>query len=354
MRPPIGDYRTPIAPLYFRHESSLSHETGSHPEGPGRIPAIERELERRAWLGYERREAPRVDMEALTAVHPRRYVDSIRAVSEAGGGAFDPDTVASAGSYDAALHAAGGACAMVEALVGGEASVGFCGLRPPGHHAEPDVAMGFCLFNNVAVAVRHALDSLGLERLFILDWDVHHGNGTNDIFHSDPRVLFASIHQWPLYPGTGPLTDVGSGAGEGYTVNLPVPPGSGEDLWLSLVEHLVTPVALDFRPQLVLVSAGFDAHRADPLAECLLEVESFEQMALHVHAVAGALGVPCGAVLEGGYDLGALAKSTAATLGALAGGGEPRSVEPHPLAARAARTVAAHWPAAELPATSSA
>jgi acetoin utilization deacetylase AcuC-like enzyme len=293
-------------------------------------------------------------MDALVAVHPRAYVESIRAVSEAGGGSFDPDTVASAGSYEAALHAAGGACAMVEALAGGEARVGFCGLRPPGHHAEPEVAMGFCLFNNVAIAARHALDSLGLERVFVLDWDVHHGNGTNDVFHSNPHVLFASIHQWPLYPGTGPLTDAGSGAGRGYTVNLPVPPGSGEDVWLSLVEHVAVPVALAFEPELVLVSAGFDAHRADPLAECTLEVESFAQMALRVRALGERLGAPVGAVLEGGYDLTALAGSTAATLEALAHGGAERSLEPHPLAVRAARAVAEHWPAAALPATSSA
>jgi acetoin utilization deacetylase AcuC-like enzyme len=280
----------------------------------------------------------------LTAIHPRAYVDSIRSVSEAGGGAFDPDTIASAGSYQAALHAAGGAVAMVEALTAGEARVGFCGLRPPGHHAEPTVAMGFCLFNNVAVAARHALDSLGLERVLVLDWDVHHGNGTNDVFHSDPRVLFASVHQWPLYPGTGPLDDVGSGAGEGYTVNLPVPPGSGEDVWLALVEHVVEPAARAFEPQLVLVSAGFDAHRDDPLADCRLEVGSFVQLALRVRRLADDLGAPVGAVLEGGYDLDALARSCAAALGALADGGEPRSVERHELAARAAGRLGAYWP----------
>ena len=205
-------------------------------------------------------------MERLTAVHPAGYVEEIRTVSEAGGGSFDPDTVASAGSYEAALHAAGGACAMVEALAGGEASVAFSALRPPGHHAEPRVAMGFCLFNNVAVAARHALDTLGLERVFILDWDVHHGNGTNDVFHDSREVLFASIHQSPLYPGTGPLRDVGEGPGEGYSINLPVPPGSGDDVWLAMVEHVVVPAARAFKPQLVLVSAGFDAHRDDPLA----------------------------------------------------------------------------------------
>jgi acetoin utilization deacetylase AcuC-like enzyme len=287
-------------------------------------------------------------MDALTAVHPPAYVDSIRAVSEAGGGAFDPDTVASAGSYQAALHAAGGACAMAEALVAGEAAIGFCGLRPPGHHAEPSTAMGFCLFNNVAVAARHALDSLGLERVFVLDWDVHHGNGTNDIFHSDPRVLFASIHQWPLYPGTGALTDIGSGDGEGYSINLPVPPGSGDDVWLSLVEHVVVPIARAFEPQLVLISAGFDAHRDDPLADCRLDADSFAQMSLQARALADALGAPVGGVLEGGYDLAALAASTAASLSALAGDGSPRPVERHALADRAAALLAARWPAAGL------
>jgi acetoin utilization deacetylase AcuC-like enzyme len=292
-------------------------------------------------------------MDALTAVHPPDYVASIEAVSAAGGGAFDPDTVASAGSYEAALHAAGGACAMVEALLSGEATVGFCGLRPPGHHAEPAVAMGFCLFNNVAVAARHALDSLGVERVFVLDWDVHHGNGTNDIFHADPRVLFASIHQWPLYPGTGPLSDVGSGPGEGYTINLPVDPGSGEDVWLSLVEHVLAPIALAYEPQLVLVSAGFDAHRDDPLADCRLDVDSFAQMALQVRGLADRLAVPLGAVLEGGYDLSALARSCAATLEAFAAGGSPRSVERHALAGQAADRLAAHWPLPEVPPTSS-
>ena len=318
---PTWHYRTGIAaPLYFRHESSLRHDTGPHPEGAGRIPAIEGELERRDWLGYEVREAPAVGMEQLCAVHPRAYVDEVRAMSERGGGSFDPDTVASPDSYDAALHAAGGACGMVEALLGGEAGVGFSGMRPPGHHALPDVAMGFCLFANVAIAARHALDSLGLERVFVLDWDVHHGNGTNDIFLSSPEVLFASIHQSPLYPGTGPLREVGTGDGEGYTINLPVPPGSGDAEWLSLVEHVVLPAARAFSPEIVLVSAGFDAHRADPLASCQLEASSFAFMARQMRGLADSLGVPVGAVLEGGYDLGALARSSVAVLSTLLGG----------------------------------
>jgi acetoin utilization deacetylase AcuC-like enzyme len=303
-------------------------------------------MERRDWLGYERREAPAVDLKVLRAVHPATYIDEIRFMSERGGGAFDPDTVASEGSYDAALHAAGGACAMVDALVGGEASVGFSGLRPPGHHAEPRVAMGFCLFNSVAVAARHALDSLGLERVLIFDWDVHHGNGTNDIFSASRDVLFASIHQYPWYPGTGPLTDVGSGEGEGYSLNLPVPSGSGDDIWLSLVEHVVVPAALSFQPQLVLVSAGFDAHRDDPLGMCRLSAESFARMARWVRSLADRVGAPVGAVLEGGYDLPALASSCAASLEAFRDGGDPESVDPHPLALEAAEVLGRWW---ELP-----
>jgi acetoin utilization deacetylase AcuC-like enzyme len=332
------------APLYFRHHSSLEHDTGDHPEGPGRIPAIEEEMEARDWLGYERREAPAVPMDALHAVHPEHYVEQIRTVSAGGGGAFDADTLASAGSYDAALHAAGGACAMVEALLAGEASAAFCGLRPPGHHAEPELAMGFCLFNSIAVAARHALDSLELDRVLVFDWDVHHGNGTNDIFHASDEVLFASIHQSPLYPGTGPLNDVGSDLGEGHSLNLPVPPGSEEETWLALVEHVIVPAAHAYEPQLILVSAGFDAHRADPLANCELDEESFAQMALHVRALGEELGAPVGLVLEGGYDLDALSRSVAATLAAMAEGGTARSVEPDEVAAHAAGFLSRWWP----------
>jgi acetoin utilization deacetylase AcuC-like enzyme len=335
------------APLYFRSDSSLEHETGPHPEGPGRIPAIERELESRDWLGYERRDAPRVDPGVLTAVHPQTYVDSVREMSERGGGAFDPDTIASTGTYEAALHAAGGACSMVDALVSGEAPTGFCGLRPPGHHAEEARAMGFCFFNNVAVAAQHALDAHGLERVFILDWDVHHGNGTNDIFYGRSDVLFASIHQWPLYPGTGQLCDVGIAEAGGYTMNLAVPGGSGDATWLPLVEHVVIPAARAYDPQLILVSAGFDAHRDDPLATCRLVEESFAAMARWVVSLAGELGVPFGAVLEGGYDLGALARSVAATLEVFGSGDSAvESVEPDAITQQAQSHFARWWPVA--------
>jgi len=336
------------AVAYFRHDSSLAHDTGAHPERADRIRAIEAALDRREWAGVEAREAPRVPRETLLAVHPRDYVRSIEVASLRGGGALDLDTVVSEGSYEAAMHAAGGAVAMVDLLVGeGAGHAAFCGLRPPGHHAEPERAMGFCLFNNMAVAARHAQDAHGIERVLILDWDVHHGNGTDDIFSSDPGVLFVSIHQWPLYPGTGAASDVGSGAGEGWTVNLPVPPGSGDETFVSHVEHLVAPLARAWRPELVLLSAGYDAHRDDPLADCQVTDAGYAAMAATARRVADEVAAPIGTVLEGGYELGALARSVLATLDAL-GADSPAAVESlplHPLTAEARDRAARYWPA---------
>ena len=306
-------------PVYFSHPSSLEHDTGyGHPERADRIRAIEAELERRDWLGFERREAPEVELERLLAVHPMDYVEAVREIS-ARAGAFDLDTPTSEGSWAAALHAAGGACALVEALVAGGERVGFSALRPPGHHAERARAMGFCLFANVAVAARHAIDELGAARVLILDWDVHHGNGTNAIFRESPEVLFASIHQYPFYPGTGALSDAGSGPGEGHSINLPVPARSGEDEFCGLVEHVVLPAARRFDPDLVLVSAGFDAHRDDPVGGCTLATASYAELTRQ----ALTLGKPVGYVLEGGYDLDSLAGSVAASMEALAAGGSP-------------------------------
>ena len=281
----------------------------------------------------------------MTAIHPEPYVDAIRAAAEAGGGYLDADTILSAGSYRAALHAAGGACAMVDELLAGAAPFAFCGMRPPGHHAERATAMGFCLFNNVAIAAQHALGR-GAERVLVLDWDVHHGNGTNDIFHSRADVLFASIHQSPLYPGTGPLQDTGSGEGEGYSLNLPVPPGSGESTFLSLVQHVVAPAAREFRPGVILVSAGFDAHREDPLASCELEDGSYAALAASVRGLGAELGAPVGVVLEGGYALGALARSVAGTVAGLGGGATPPDVEPDAVTAQAVEHLGRWWPLA--------
>jgi acetoin utilization deacetylase AcuC-like enzyme len=330
-------------PVYLRHSSSLLHDTGyGHPERAERIMALEAELERLGWLGWEPREAPRVSEEQLLAVHTRSHVEAVREVS-ARAGAFDIDTPVSEGSWEAALHAAGGACALVDALLSGGERVGLAALRPPGHHADRARAMGFCLFANLAVAARHAIDALGAERVFVLDWDVHHGNGTNAIFHDSQEVLFASIHQYPFYPGTGPLSDVGSGRGEGFSLNLPVPAGSGEDVFLSLVEHVAAPAARQFAPDLILISAGFDAHRADPIGGCTLETSSYAELSRHARAIGDELDVPVGAMLEGGYDLAALAGSVAATMEALADGGAARSVERHPLTEAAAGTLGRYW-----------
>jgi acetoin utilization deacetylase AcuC-like enzyme len=331
------------APLYFRHPASLEHDTGAHPERPERIRDIEALLTERDWLGYEVREAPRATDEQLTAVHPAAHVEAVREHCEAAR-PFDLDTPTSPGSWEAALRAAGAACGLTEALMSGAAPTGFCAMRPPGHHAEADRAMGFCLFCNVAVAARHAIDSLGAERVLVLDWDVHHGNGTHAIFHSSPEVLFTSIHQWPFYPGTGALADAGSGPGEGFTINMPVPAGAGEDEFLGLIQHVVSPVAREFRPDLILISAGFDAHREDPLADCMLETASFAQMSAEVRALGDTLGVPVGAVLEGGYDTRSLAESVAATMDVLATGGEVRRVEPGPLVLEVAESAGRYWP----------
>jgi acetoin utilization deacetylase AcuC-like enzyme len=335
--------------LYFSHPACLEHDPRAlmpeHPDTPERLEAVERTLAGRHWLSWERREAPPATEAQLQLVHSARHTEAVKEMSLAGGGAIDPDTFVGEPSYRAALHAAGGACEMTRALLAGEATLGFCGVRPSGHHAEPDRAMGFCLFNNVAIAAEFAIRELGAKRVFILDWDVHHGNGTAEAFRRRPDVLFASIHQSPLYPGTGALSDVGSGPGEGYTINLPVPAGSEEELWLSLLEYIVLPAAQAFEPDLVLISAGFDAHRADPLAGCLLEAGSFAEMARHVRDLAQQFDVPLGAILEGGYEPAALTKCVQETLTALSGDEPARSAAPEPLfTSRAASHIGHFWP----------
>ncbi|HMJ01897.1 MAG TPA: histone deacetylase [Conexibacter sp.] len=334
-------------PVYLSHPASLAHDTGAHPERAARITAIEAELARHDWLGMARMEAPRVAAETLTAVHPARHVLGIEELCAAGGGAVDADTFVVEASYEAALRAAGGGVRLVDLLLSGEAPTGFSALRPPGHHAEPARAMGFCLFSNVAVAARHALDAHGLERVLVLDWDVHHGNGTSAAFHASSAVLFVSLHEWPLYPGTGPAGDLGSGVGEGFTVNLPVSAGAGDALYASLLEHVVVPLARAYEPQLVLISAGFDAHRDDPLAGVELTEGGFAAMSGTVRRLAADLGVSVGAVLEGGYDLHALAASTAATLRVLTAPDPPPAVDVAvaPEARAALERLVPHWPA---------
>ena len=330
------------------HPSSLDHDTGPHPERAARLVAIDRALTEHDRLGWRDVESPIADRALLEAVHPAEHIDTIERFSWAGGGHLDVDTVASEGTWKAACHGAGGAATMVDALMTGEARAGASLHRPPGHHAERAQAMGFCFFNSVAVAARRALDAHGAGRVLVFDWDVHHGNGTNDIFHATDEVLFISAHESPLYPGTGPASDVGSGEGEGYTVNLPVPGGSGDEVWCSLAEHVVAPLAEAFAPGLILVSAGYDAHVDDPLATCRVTDDGFAAMAGSVRRAADALGVPVGLVLEGGYDLDALARSVVRTLEVLGADEAPAAdtgLALHPLAAQAQRRLADRWPA---------
>jgi acetoin utilization deacetylase AcuC-like enzyme len=336
------------AGLYFHHPACLEHDPRAwmptHPDTPERVLVLEAALAEARWLDWERRAAPPASEAQLELVHSARHVRDIRELCEAGGGEIDADTYVGRASYRAALHAAGGTCAMTAALLAGESALGFSGVRPAGHHAERDRAMGFCLFNSVAVAAEFAIRELSVERVFVLDWDVHHGNGTAEIFRDREDVLFASIHQTALYPGTGPLEDVGSGAGEGYTLNLPVPAGSEGELWLSLLERVVLPIAREFAPELILISAGFDAHRADPLASCRLETEDFAAMAQRVRDLAVQLDAPLGAVLEGGYAPAVLAECALATLAALTDeDAAPASAPESPLSARALARFARYW-----------
>jgi acetoin utilization deacetylase AcuC-like enzyme len=311
------------APVLFHHPSSLQHDPGPHPEQPARIVAIEEALAARDWLGFERRLSPQASHAQLEAVHPAGLIDGVQALCAAGGGAIDADTIVSPGSWEAALHGAGGAVAVVDALLGPDADArqAVSVHRPPGHHAEIHRSMGFCLFNSVAVAARHARDAHGIDRVLILDIDVHHGNGTQDVFLATDEVLFVSIHQWPLYPGTGAAGEIGTGQGVGYTVNLPVPPGSGDAAFGSLVEHVAVPLARAYAPGLILVSAGFDAHADDPLAGCEVTDAGYATMGASIRALADGLEVPVGVVLEGGYDLGALSRGLVALLEVLAADG---------------------------------
>jgi acetoin utilization deacetylase AcuC-like enzyme len=334
--------------VYVRHSASLEHDPtqhlAEHPDTPKRIVALERAMSTAAWLDFEILDAPVATDVELKRVHTREHLDAIRRLAETGGGAIDADTFVGEDSYRAALHAAGGASEMVRALIAGRARVGFSGMRPSGHHAGRDRAMGFCLFNNVALAAECAIAEHGLRRVLVIDWDVHHGNGTAEIFRRRNDVLFASIHQSGIYPGTGALQDIGSGTGAGYTINLPVYAGSEGEVWRSLLEHIIVPAAREFTPELVLISAGFDAHRLDPVGGCRLETEDFALMACQVRDLAMELGVPVGAVLEGGYDPGALGDCVVATLAALTGAGEAEEIAPDPiLTGRAAAQMGRYW-----------
>jgi len=292
------------------------HDVGpSHPEQPARVLAALQGIEEAGLrdavvtLGVRR-----ATDDELSLVHPLSYLEALRAFCDAGGGELDPDTLAGPGSWDTALVAAGAVLAAVDALDRGDGDVAFVAARPPGHHALRDEPMGFCLLNNVAVAAA-TLAARG-ERVLVVDWDVHHGNGTQAIFWDDPRVLYVSTHQWPLYPGTGRVVETGGPGALGLTVNIPVPPRTTGDVMLRALDDVVAPVVERFAPTWVLVSAGFDAHRADPMAGLHLTAGDFADIARRVKRFAPRPG-RLALVLEGGYDLDALRASVGATLAAV-------------------------------------
>jgi acetoin utilization deacetylase AcuC-like enzyme len=334
---------------------------GYHPERPERLQAARSALDRCASEGLQTKKIVAIDATdaQLAAVHDIAYIDSLAGMA-GHYASLDPDTYLAPHSVAAARRAAGASIALVDALVDGTPTngaatqpiTGLALLRPPGHHATRQRGMGFCLFNNVAVAAAHAFTK-GLSRVAIIDWDVHHGNGTQDIFWSDPRVLYMSLHQFPFYPGTGSLQETGGANAPGHSVNVPLSAGAGDAVYTEAFRRVVTPILDEFAPELVLISAGFDAHRRDPLAEMCVTDEGYAIMATAVTQVAlrhaqGRIGF----FLEGGYDLSALSSSLASTLlasaatasaDALAPSIAPMSFRHEDELSEARKVAAAHW-----------
>jgi acetoin utilization deacetylase AcuC-like enzyme len=306
-----------VTTLLLSHAACLAHDMGpGHPERPDRLRAIEAALEAEPFQSLVRAQAPRVQREALLLAHPPDYVAAIEAASPAAGlRQLDADTAMMPMTLEAALHAVGGAVQAVDEVMRGDVENAFVAVRPPGHHAERATAMGFCFFNNVAIAARHAQRAYGAERVAILDFDVHHGNGTQDIFWSDPSVLYASTHQMPLYPGTGAREETGE---HGTIVNAPLRAGDGSVEFKAALTDVILPRMAAFHPDLVLISAGFDAHRRDPLANLNLVESDFawataRLMEIADHTAHGRLI----SLLEGGYDLDGLSRSAASHILAL-------------------------------------
>jgi len=304
------------------------HDTGTHVENAGRLVATINLLQKSGLLAKLTLLKPRAaTVEELALVHSQRHIARVQAASAGGGGWLDGDTYASPQSYEVALYAAGGVLRGVDAVMMGEVGSAFALVRPPGHHATPDEAMGFCLFNNVAIAARYALGKYGLKRVLIADFDVHHGNGTEEVFYADPEVLYFSTQQYPHYPGTGAIGDVGAGEGKGTTVNVPLPAFSGDREYRRAYEEILVPLARRFKPQLILVSAGYDNHWADQLSAMQLTVDGFADIAGIIKRLADEL---CEGKLlfslEGGYDPEALSQSIKATLEVLLG--IPRGADP--------------------------
>jgi acetoin utilization deacetylase AcuC-like enzyme len=300
-----------------------THQTGRHPESATRVEALQsmvNQLLAEPGGHLTRLEPVRAELEQIATVHDLGYITALKQFCEEGGGPLDINTTASRRSFEVALYAAGGLLHGVQAVLQGEVTNAFALVRPPGHHAVEGGALGFCLFNNIAIAARYLLDVHKLERIMIVDWDVHHGNGTQDAFYNDPRVLFFSSHQAHIYPGTGALGETGSEKGAGYNVNLPLPGGSGDAVMEHAFEVLIEPLATRFKPEFILVSAGYDGHWRDPLANLSLSTKGYAQMTRRVTQIADTFCRGRVALtLEGGYDLQALTSSVRATLRILAG-----------------------------------
>lgn len=295
--------------LLISHDQCIEHDAGpGQPESPQRLAVVKPVLARQQRRGHTWIEAPSVDLAACARVHSGAYLSTLQATALYPR-QLDYDTYACEQSWSATRRAAGAAVAAVDAVMAEQAGSAFCAVRPPGHHATPKTAMGFCLLNSVAIAARHATDHHGLERVAIFDFDVHHGNGTQDTFVDDARVLFVSTHQMPLYPGTGHPSEVGLG----NISNIALAPGTTSSAYRACVEQQVLPRLRRFRPQLLLVSAGFDAHRSDPLSLTELQTEDYGWLSTQLHALCQDLAIPGPiALLEGGYDLVALAESVEA------------------------------------------
>jgi acetoin utilization deacetylase AcuC-like enzyme len=307
-----------MSTLFISHPACLEHETGEyHPERPDRLRAVMAALEDESFALLERAQAPAATAEQLLRVHPRSYVEAILGIRPPSGelAMIDSDTVMSAGSVAAALRAAGAVVAGVDAVLEGRAATAFAAVRPPGHHATPDIPGGFCLFNNVAIGARHAQAHHGVGRVALLDFDVHHGQGTQAVVAPDASLFYGSTHQYPLYPGTGLASEHGT---DGNVVNVPLGPGSGSVEFRAAWSGHILPALDRFAPELLIVSAGFDGHRRDPLAQLRLETADFRWITEELLSIADrhARGRIVSA-LEGGYDLEALAAASAAHVRAL-------------------------------------
>ncbi|NIW80781.1 MAG: histone deacetylase [Calditrichae bacterium] len=307
--------------IFYYHPVFLEHLSGiQHPENPDRLRTIVNYLrEQHVWDKLQVKPPPQAEIKWIETNHSSAYIRSVEEACQRAPAVLDGgDTVVTSQSYQAALHAVGACLSGVDDLMNDRTDSVFCAVRPPGHHAEYDRAMGFCLFNNIAITARYALDYYSLQRVFILDWDIHHGNGTHYSFNHRPEIFFCSVHQWPLYPGTGAADERGQGVGEGYTMNIPMPPGESDESYLAVLKDKIIPALRHYRPDLLLLSAGFDAHEDDPLAEMRVSTEGYRQMTqLLRQEMKNLNGAKILSVLEGGYNQQNLAKSVLAHLEAL-------------------------------------